>query len=334
MANQEGTADLGKQVCATLTCAQNYKFAGMERDAETSHDHTMFRQYASNLGRWMSPDPVAGQVTNPQSLSRYAYVMNNPTTLTDPLGLQSGSQTCGHGIAVPFGENPATWCYNHMGIGEGSSPAAFFSNTTDPFDLMMPGGFSGGGNGAPGSFSEGFDPNGAALAWTLGTPPLAPGGAGGCIYSSPVLGCVPAPSQNNETPCTLTWTGGDYTVGPNAVPIFQPEMAIALSSAFVNLNRQGIVPMITSGFRSAADQLRMRQGASGPNPAAIVSWHQVGMAVDLSTVWGNFSAIQAAMSAQSFTWGGTFTTPDPVHFQLPRAGTSPSAAMVKACGGR
>jgi hypothetical protein len=38
----------------------------------------------------MSPDPLGGDITNPQSLNRYAYVMNNPTTLTDPLGLQGG----------------------------------------------------------------------------------------------------------------------------------------------------------------------------------------------------------------------------------------------------
>ena len=69
------------------TCAQNYKFAGMERDAETGNDHTWYRQYASNLGRWLSPDPVAGSALNPQSLNRYAYVLNNPTNLIDPLGL-------------------------------------------------------------------------------------------------------------------------------------------------------------------------------------------------------------------------------------------------------
>jgi RHS repeat-associated protein len=69
------------------TCAQNYKFAGMERDSETGNDQTWFRYYASNLGRWLSPDPVAGSIYNPQSLNRYAYVLNNPTNLIDPLGL-------------------------------------------------------------------------------------------------------------------------------------------------------------------------------------------------------------------------------------------------------
>ena len=44
--------------------------------------------------------------------------------------------TCGHGFTVPFGQNPMTWCYNHMGIGEGSSFGAFFTNTADEFDLI------------------------------------------------------------------------------------------------------------------------------------------------------------------------------------------------------
>jgi hypothetical protein len=42
------------------------------------------------MGRWLSPDPAgaaAVDLTNPQSLNRYAYVMNNPTTLIDPSGL-------------------------------------------------------------------------------------------------------------------------------------------------------------------------------------------------------------------------------------------------------
>jgi RHS repeat-associated protein len=71
-----------------------YSFAGMPfYDTNTNTNPTMFRFYSQNLGRWHSPDPLAGDITNPQSLNRYAYVLNNPTRLTDPLGL-GGDDDC------------------------------------------------------------------------------------------------------------------------------------------------------------------------------------------------------------------------------------------------
>ncbi|NYF81308.1 RHS repeat-associated core domain-containing protein [Granulicella arctica] len=62
------------------------------------------------MGRWMSPDPYDGSMdpSNPQSMNRYAYVMNSPLNMIDPSGLQgvdpchgdptgcgSGSDGCG-----------------------------------------------------------------------------------------------------------------------------------------------------------------------------------------------------------------------------------------------
>jgi RHS repeat-associated protein len=67
----------------------DYFFASMRWRDTLSGDMTDFRHYSFQWGRWISPDPLAGDITNPQSLNRYAYVMNNPTTLTDPLGLQN-----------------------------------------------------------------------------------------------------------------------------------------------------------------------------------------------------------------------------------------------------
>jgi flagellum-specific peptidoglycan hydrolase FlgJ len=43
--------------------------------------------FSSQEGRWLSPDPRHGNISNPQSLNRYAYVNSNPCTLADPLGL-------------------------------------------------------------------------------------------------------------------------------------------------------------------------------------------------------------------------------------------------------
>jgi RHS repeat-associated protein len=73
--------------------AQNYKFNGKERDAETGLDNFGARYNTSNLGRFMTPDwadepegvPYA-ESGNPQSLNLYAYVENNPTTLGDADG--------------------------------------------------------------------------------------------------------------------------------------------------------------------------------------------------------------------------------------------------------
>ena len=111
----------GYQMAYTTTCEQNYKFAGMQRDSETGNDHTWFRNYEQNLGRWPSPDPLGGDPTNPQSLNRYAYVLNNPTTLTDPLGLQGcppGTSSIGPGQCA----------------GQASSPTAAL--WWDEFDLL------------------------------------------------------------------------------------------------------------------------------------------------------------------------------------------------------
>ncbi len=83
-----------------------HKFTGDERDAETGLDHTWFRQYSSQLGRWMHPDPAglaAVDPTNPQSWNRYAYVLNNPCSLVDPFGLCSFN--IGVYATVPFSKN-------------------------------------------------------------------------------------------------------------------------------------------------------------------------------------------------------------------------------------
>ena len=68
------------------TLDNTYKFTGFERDTESGLDHTLHRQYASNLGRWHSPDPARGKVANPQSWNRYSYGSNSPCNAIDRNG--------------------------------------------------------------------------------------------------------------------------------------------------------------------------------------------------------------------------------------------------------
>jgi len=63
-----------------------YKFTGKERDTETQNDYFGARFYASNLGRFLSPDKAVPELGNPQSLNKYAYVFNNPLRYVDPDG--------------------------------------------------------------------------------------------------------------------------------------------------------------------------------------------------------------------------------------------------------
>ncbi|MGD0007084.1 MAG: RHS repeat-associated core domain-containing protein [Terriglobia bacterium] len=157
-----------------------YNFAELPYyDGNTNTSPSMFRFYSMGLGRWHSPDPAGGDISNPQSLNRYAYVLNNPTTLTDPLGLQGGcppgseqAGMCRNGTFYPPGgpvypwnpfTNPGSWGWNWdefdlMGIrvysGQGFSegwPVAVnqVGYAADYFDSYQSGG-AGGGCGTPG----------------------------------------------------------------------------------------------------------------------------------------------------------------------------------------
>ncbi len=63
------------------------KFTSYERDSESGNDYAMIRTSVTRLGRFSSPDPLAGSITDPQSLNRFAYTRNDPINLIDPLGL-------------------------------------------------------------------------------------------------------------------------------------------------------------------------------------------------------------------------------------------------------
>ncbi|HET7206728.1 MAG TPA: RHS repeat-associated core domain-containing protein [Terriglobales bacterium] len=70
--SQTGTTDLS--------------FTGQNQDTVTGLYDFMFREYHPTQGRWISPDPAglaAVDPSNPQSLNRYAYALNNPLKYID-----------------------------------------------------------------------------------------------------------------------------------------------------------------------------------------------------------------------------------------------------------
>jgi RHS repeat-associated protein len=168
----------GDERSHTTTCGQNYKFAGMERDSETSFDHTQYRQYYSSWGRWMSPDPAglaAADLTNPQSLNRYAYALNSPTNFVDPLGLDAYSDPCtiggvpdgevgwnGQGVSInvtctsgytisvtSWGKAPSPPAQVAQPDGVGLDNAQWGSQWSQTISFSIPGGSTGGSGGRP-----------------------------------------------------------------------------------------------------------------------------------------------------------------------------------------
>jgi RHS repeat-associated protein len=62
-----------------------WKWTGRERDGETGLQYNHDRYYDPAIGRWLSCDPIGFGAAD---TNLYRYVGNNPTSATDPSGLQ------------------------------------------------------------------------------------------------------------------------------------------------------------------------------------------------------------------------------------------------------
>ena len=64
------------------------RFTGYEADSETNLNFAQARYQSAGQGRFISADDFGGRLTNPQSINRYVYVLNNPLKYIDPTGHQ------------------------------------------------------------------------------------------------------------------------------------------------------------------------------------------------------------------------------------------------------
>lgn len=67
-----------------------HKYTGQEEDPETGLYYYGARYYDPALARFICPDSVVPDYTDPQSLNRYSYTKNNPLRYIDPTGNQEG----------------------------------------------------------------------------------------------------------------------------------------------------------------------------------------------------------------------------------------------------
>jgi RHS repeat-associated protein len=75
----------GKTISAdeTLTSSNPFRFSTKYLDVETGLYYYGYRYYSSELGRWLSRDPI-GESFN---INIYAFISNNPNSFLDPFGL-------------------------------------------------------------------------------------------------------------------------------------------------------------------------------------------------------------------------------------------------------
>jgi RHS repeat-associated protein len=107
------------------------RFTSYERDAESGNDFATARYHINRLGRFSSPDPVAGSIDDPQSWNRYAYVSSNPVNLIDPLGMN---------VKFPWDDWFGGMCFN-LGYND-----PYQDNRWVSAGMLC---FGGGGNGSP-----------------------------------------------------------------------------------------------------------------------------------------------------------------------------------------
>jgi RHS repeat-associated protein len=96
---------------------ERYEFTGKEKDSSTDYHYFESRHYNSGFKHFVKADIVNPELYNPQSLNRYAYVLNNPLKYTDRYGF-SGQEINDGNLVVAYEDPPSLEDYQDRYMGE------------------------------------------------------------------------------------------------------------------------------------------------------------------------------------------------------------------------
>jgi RHS repeat-associated protein len=233
----------------------------------------LFREYHPTQGRWISPDPLGGDISNPQSLNRYAYVLNNPCSLVDPLGLDP----CSYNISLLPGRNSplngsdfATGIQNEIKrIFDLAGLGVNFAGNSPDYTLVV-------ANAVPSSIH--LDPN--AIGFT--NTDLATGNATarGTVYASRLQEFDPATARSTAFLAIGLGRAGAHEAGHYLLQLLGHTSSGLMQAGFSGSAWH--LPDTTGQFAFTPAQMAALQrdcakrhsspGASGGNPGAGDAW--------------------------------------------------------------
>jgi RHS repeat-associated protein len=193
------------------------RFTDYVHDSESNLEHTLFRQYSSTEGRFLTPDPYAGSMDlgSPQSMNRYSYVEGNPINFADPLGLRKICTLMSGGPDEAFG------CITLFDLTDGQDTGELF-------------GGSGGGGGGIGDLISKILGGGGLAGNTVPGNCFLPGACPSLPIPSILdfLPHIPGPGCDFG-PCTDS-TGTPLGIGNSFNPASTPLSATLLGKAIMD----------------------------------------------------------------------------------------------------
>jgi RHS repeat-associated protein len=113
-----------------------WRYAAGYQDNNTGLIKFGTRYYDPTIGRWTQPDPIAGDISQPNTINRYAYVGSDPINGVDPTGqniatdIVGGILTIGGaaaGVAALVVSAPvAVGVLTVVGVGLGAASVALY----------------------------------------------------------------------------------------------------------------------------------------------------------------------------------------------------------------